>query len=513
MAINLDNNTLRQWTNRPPSSSSKLKLLLTLFTLTTLARQAHGQQIGQPAGETALATIVTNDDDLIPALTMLHTARKHGKLSPSTSRLLLTPERTRLNNLQELLQADNITHITYGSDEIPLLYLFKLVQFSTLVYITPHALVINHLSEIFTCSTICAAFVNPCSFSTDVFAITPSTTTYETLRNFAHSPDNGCETDAQRPDWLDKPSCILNAHFGKALMQAPMHSRTNSLMQRSQRMNIAWAFPHHLFYPRMRIELAERFQPLRVITFDQSSGLQPWKWQSYAFAKMSWQWYRQRNDWNMRLWESRLRQVTSSQASSHLFSLWNEVSALPLAYYLVMALALWLLLGVLTAAWTGRVVPWVGLRFMRRAGWSASRDDKTSRRTGIMLMGLAVGTLVLNWAVCFATIPQSTDPYTAVVYIVVAHVCLTSLMRLCFSLPAYMTYMKALSRLRVGIVKTVALSLCEIVGLFLAFWVAHLLQATTLFEHVLYVVLAFAAYLLFCLVNTAYTSSLWHSEA
>lgn len=260
-------------------------LLIVAVTAALLITLATPSAIGPQrlTSRHILATVLMFDSQVLPARVLFRSARVH---TPALTRVaFVAPTEISPRSLSQLYN-DGVQVIALPSPKPSHTYthLFSAYQFERVLYLSPTTLVRADISSLLSCPVLCAAFLTPCSFSPDVMVITPNSTTAARIH------PSSCTDDG-----LDAEACALNAAFGSEMLTAPLFDARNAGAVGMRRLALGFHTPHHLFYPRMRFEVAERAgERLRVVNFGYPRIASPWAWWTYAFFDLSWVWYRYR---------------------------------------------------------------------------------------------------------------------------------------------------------------------------------------------------------------------------
>lgn len=258
----------------------------------------------------ALVTIASEEHDLLPARTLLHSARRYANLSLSVPRVLLTGPTVPHYLANAIADADNLTLISLPNPS--LIHLFNL-PYRRVLFLSPHLLVTASLAPLLHCPALCASFISPCSFSTNLMVLTPNVSHHAALtaQRTAHDADRlhgPCASP--RPDGLSIDDCLINARFGKTLLAAPLFTPDNlsdtvpppsdlPSLSASQmhRLPMGCLVAHYFYYPRFQWEIpVNPCGVIRLIDFSWPSVARPWRWWAYPIASLSWRWLTDRNN-------------------------------------------------------------------------------------------------------------------------------------------------------------------------------------------------------------------------
>lgn len=279
---------------------------------------ATGTAAGNYPPHVAVATVIREEADVLPARVALRSAAHHAPALPRVAYSLpgaISPGSARQ------LEKDGVEVASFAGDNgvagwdgrLTYTRFFGEDRFDRVLYVAPEMLIREDLGRLLDCPVFCAAFVSPCSFSVNLLAITPNKKLYgEVLRRL---PSTAC-VGKNKPDGLGDEACALNELFGKELMDAPLFDMkeggpmsSDSAMAVSgsglllpggektamRRLPMGCHTPHILYYPRLRFEVPrESCGVMRVIDFGSPSFLHPWRWWTYAIMNLSWDWHRYR---------------------------------------------------------------------------------------------------------------------------------------------------------------------------------------------------------------------------
>lgn len=256
-----------------------------------------------------LATIVTSDEDLLPARVMFQSAAQKAELPANFERIVFATNAVSHAWARAHVEHDGMHYEVLDPPKLregpaPHLDLFR-QDFDTVLYISPRVMVKAALGELLTCRRFCAAFHTPCSFSTDLMAFSPNASDHSALKARADALRKGQDMSCaggNRPDWLSEEGCIINAHFGKELMSAPLlrsagQPEPDAARGGLRRLPTGWKVAHFFYYVRMRWEIPERpCGTIRTVDFSAPGALRPWYWWNFAMFELSWEWRRYRKE-------------------------------------------------------------------------------------------------------------------------------------------------------------------------------------------------------------------------
>lgn len=247
-----------------------------------------------------LATIVSADADLLPARVMMLSARRNGGLPPSVARTIFVTEAVSRRWAQTLVEHDGLSFevlpaLPLAASTEALIPLFALTAYDAVLYLSPYALVHKgELAALFRCKPFCAMFHTPCSFSTGLMTLTPAKAVHDALAARARALRDGTDTSCRRenaPDWLEEEACILNAHFGKRLLNASVfRGEVDEAEAGVRRLAAGTKMAHYLYYPRMGWDIPDKCGPLQTVDYTTPPLLRPWYWWTFAAMDLSWSW-------------------------------------------------------------------------------------------------------------------------------------------------------------------------------------------------------------------------------
>lgn len=362
--------------------------LLPLLTSFTLANASSSYLIPPPKDQPLLAIFLHSNNDLIPALVLISSFRKHSQLSHHPT-LFALPSVSHHSSYQHVSNL-NISYVPLSATPFPLVSLFNLTSHPQILHIKPQSLVTSSLEHLSKCSTLCASFLAPCSFSSSPMVLTPSKSTYQRLMALSSTH---CVTST--PDWLSPDLCLLNHQFSHQLLSSPLLTPTSTNISR---LPPSTSLPHFLFYPRMRFEAPDNCGPHSIIDFSSPPILSPTLSFPYLLADLVW------------TWRSARLEASVAEATS---------------IYPFLLVTLSLLLIVLFYS------------LSRLPSFSSLPSPSSVLRLSLLLLSLSP----VIWLLSFLVVPANTGPYHSFILII-----LTRLLLMTF-LVAFLTRFRAKPRI------------------------------------------------------------------
>lgn len=246
-----------------------------------------------------LATVVSKDADLLPARVMMVSARRNAALPPTVRQAIFVTEDVSQDWARALVQHDGVSFEVLKSLDLSgaksgIIPLFGLDSYDSILYLSPYTLVKSQLEPLLSCKPLCAMFHTPCSFSTGIMAISPDSAVHAALERRASASRSGTDKSCRpgnAPDWLDEEGCLLNAHFGKELLNASVFRIGEEGRKKGMRRLPSGAkMMHYFFYPRMRWEVPDKCGRIRTVDYTTPPLLRPWYWWTFAAMDLSWEW-------------------------------------------------------------------------------------------------------------------------------------------------------------------------------------------------------------------------------
>lgn len=270
---------------------------------------------GNKSERFVFATLIRRVEDVLPARVLFKSFAVHhskhiervafampGALTARTEQQL-TEDSVQIRYLPSEFLPVSPQHLHGASKRLLLSFslLFKAVEFSQIVYLSPESLVQGDMSSLSSCPLFCAAFFRPCSFSCDLMVIKPSIPTFQ--RIISMWPKDDC-VGRNIPDGLGEEACGLNEVLGRQLLNSSLlgFERNDEVTGKTdgaspiplsllRRIPIGYHVPHLPYYARLRFEVPELpCGPISAIDFSTPQFTKPWQWWTHGLLDLSWVW-------------------------------------------------------------------------------------------------------------------------------------------------------------------------------------------------------------------------------
>ncbi|GJP43873.1 hypothetical protein CLOM_g3275 [Closterium sp. NIES-68] len=157
---------------------------------------------------------------------------------------------------------------------------WRLKEYKRVVLLDADNLVLKNVDELFRCGSMCAVFINPCTFHTGLIVLKPSVKVFKDMMQQLRS----------LPSFDAADQGFLNQYFS-ALLSAPLFAPPDDGSALKGQFRLPMGYQMDAIYYNLKFKWEVPCSDNKIITFPGVSQLKPWLWWSYPLLALSLQWH------------------------------------------------------------------------------------------------------------------------------------------------------------------------------------------------------------------------------